>query len=83
VIDSLQANKDKDRRNLLLCNDLSRQYRSKSNELGIKHQQLTRIHSDFEQKVQLKEVSFFMNNSYFILIDFYLVGRKSTEKRIN
>lgn len=55
-VDSLQASKDKDRRNLLVCNDLARQYRTKSNELNIKHQQLGHIHSEFEQKVQQKEV---------------------------
>jgi len=56
MIDSLQTNKDKDRRNLLLCNDLARQYRTKANELQIKHQQLGQIHSEFEQKVQQREV---------------------------
>ncbi|CAF1093379.1 unnamed protein product [Rotaria sordida] len=56
LIDSLQANKDKDRRNLLLCNDLARQYQTKSHELKIKHQQFNQIHSDFEQKVQQKEL---------------------------
>ncbi|CAF2848226.1 unnamed protein product [Rotaria sp. Silwood2] len=56
LIDSLQTNKDKDRRNLLLCNDLSHQYQTKTHELQIKHQQLDRIHTDFEQKVQQKEL---------------------------
>ncbi|CAF3438886.1 unnamed protein product [Rotaria socialis] len=56
LIDSLQTNKDKDRRNLLLCNDLSRQYGTKSHELQIKHQQLHQIHLDFEQKVQQREL---------------------------
>ncbi|CAF1020678.1 unnamed protein product [Rotaria sp. Silwood1] len=56
LIDSLQTNKDKDRRNLLLCNDLARQYRTKAHELQIKHQQLNRIHTDFEQKVQQREL---------------------------
>ncbi|CAF1091658.1 unnamed protein product [Rotaria sordida] len=56
LTDSLQANKDKDRRNLLLCNDLARQYQTKSHELKIKHQQFNQIHSDFEQKVQQKEL---------------------------
>ncbi|CAF1244390.1 unnamed protein product [Rotaria sordida] len=56
LIDSSQANKDKDRRNLLLCNDLARQYQTKSHELKIKHQQFNQIHSDFEQKVQQKEL---------------------------
>lgn len=55
-VDSLQASKDKDRRNLLVCNDLARQYRTKSNELNVKHQQLGHIHSEFEQKVQQKEL---------------------------
>ena len=52
----MQTNKDQDRRKQLLCNDLARQYRTKANELDIKHLQLDRIHSDFEQKVQQKEV---------------------------
>jgi len=56
LIDSLQTNKDKDRRNLLLCNDLARQYRTKTNALEIKHQQLGQIHTEFEQKVYQKEV---------------------------
>ncbi|CAF1582502.1 unnamed protein product [Rotaria magnacalcarata] len=56
LIDSLQTNKDKDRRNLLLYNDLSRQYGTKSHELQIKHQQLHQVHLDFEQKVQQREL---------------------------
>jgi len=74
MIDSLQANKDKDRRNLLLCNDLSRQYRTKANELEIKHQQLNQIHSEFEQRVQQREVLIFQEKNkkriYIILFLF-------------
>ncbi|UJR27696.1 hypothetical protein I4U23_008973 [Adineta vaga] len=55
-IDSLQTSKDKGRRNLLLCNDLARQYRTKNNELDIKHLHLDRLHTDFEQKVHRKEL---------------------------
>lgn len=58
MIDSLQSNKDKDRRNLLLCNDLTKQYRDKSSKLDVTHQQLSRLHADFEQKVKQREVRF-------------------------
>ena len=68
MIDSLQTNKDKDRRNLLLCNDLARQYRTKSNELDIKHKQLNRIHTEFEQKLQQREVQLLIKNFYMIFL---------------
>ncbi|CAF1684699.1 unnamed protein product, partial [Adineta ricciae] len=46
----------KGRRNLLLCNDLARQYKAKNNELDVKHLQLDRLNTDFEQKVHRKEL---------------------------
>jgi hypothetical protein len=72
MVDSLQANKDKDRRNLLLCNDLAKQYRSKSNDLEVKHKQLGQIHSEFEQKVQQKEVYTF-TKKFFVLFLFSFI----------
>lgn len=57
LIDALQSNKDQERKNILSCNDLARQYRTKANELELKHQQINRLHSEFEQKVQQKEAS--------------------------
>ena len=84
LVDSLQSNKDKDRRNLLLCNDLARQYRNKANELDVKHLQLGRIHSDFEQKVQKREVCLRgwidCCSSIFLLGN--LAGRESNQERI-
>ncbi|CAF0981483.1 unnamed protein product [Didymodactylos carnosus] len=56
VVDTLQSTKDKDRKNVLACNDLARQYRTKVNELDIKHKELNRLHTDFEQKIQMKEI---------------------------
>jgi gluconate kinase len=76
VVDSLQTNKDKDRRNVLVCNDLARKYRTKTNELETKHQQLNVLHTEFEQKVQQKEVLFFSRKKKEI-INSYLGGRKS------
>ncbi|CAF1224605.1 unnamed protein product [Rotaria sordida] len=56
TIDLLHTNKDKDRQNILVCNDLARKYRTKTNQLEMKHQQLTNLHSDFENKVHQKEL---------------------------
>ena len=56
-IDTMQLNKEKERRNLIVCNDLARKHRNKANELDLKHQQLTNIYSEFETKVHQKEVS--------------------------
>ncbi len=50
--------KDKTRRGDLVCNDLARQFRTKANELEVKHQQLSQLHTEFETKVQQKEVCF-------------------------
>ena len=83
-MDSLQGNKDKDRRNLLLCNDLARQYRHKANELDVKHLQLGRIHSEFEQKVQHTEVRLCALIASDSLLSFSsgLAGRKSNQEGI-
>ncbi|CAF4994130.1 unnamed protein product [Rotaria sp. Silwood1] len=56
TIDLLQTNKDKDRQNILVCNDLARKYRTKVNELEMKHQQLTQLHTEFENKFHQKEL---------------------------
>jgi hypothetical protein len=47
--------KDKGRKTLLVCNDLSRQYRLKMNELDLKKSELNNIQSEFEQKLRRKE----------------------------
>jgi gluconate kinase len=57
VVDILQTTKDHDRRTILVCNDLARQYRVKVDQLDTKHQQIHQLHTDFEQKVQQKQVS--------------------------
>jgi hypothetical protein len=54
--DLLQTNNEIDGPNILVCTDLARQYRTKVNELESKHQQLTQIHSEFENKLQQKGV---------------------------
>jgi gluconate kinase len=74
-IDSLRAIKDKEHHNIFVCNDLARQYRTKADELEEKHQQLTQLHSEFETKVQQKEVCFLFlkQNNH----NTYLDGRKS------
>ncbi|UJR21744.1 hypothetical protein I4U23_024819 [Adineta vaga] len=54
VVDLLQTSKNAERRNILVCNDLARQYRIKANELEAKHQQLAQLHADFEDKLQQK-----------------------------
>ncbi len=51
----MQLSKDKGRKNLLVCNDLARQYKMKMNELDLKHNELSRIQSDFEDKLRAKE----------------------------
>jgi hypothetical protein len=54
--DLLQTDNEINGRNILVCTDLARQYRTKVNELESKHQQLTQIHSEFENKLQQKGV---------------------------
>ena len=56
VVDLLQTSKDADRRNVLVCTDLARQYRTKAEEIEAKHQQLSQIHQEFEDKLQQKMV---------------------------
>ncbi|CAF3383362.1 unnamed protein product [Rotaria socialis] len=56
TIIALQTSKEKDRHNIIVCNDLARKYRTKASELESKHQQLTQLHSDFEHKVHQKEL---------------------------
>lgn len=70
MIDLTQIMKEKTRRSDIVCNDLARQYRIKANELEAKHQQLSRLHGEFETKVQQKEVcssSRFLQSSVHIL----------------
>ncbi|CAF1161642.1 unnamed protein product [Adineta steineri] len=50
VVDLIQTGKDADRENVLVCNDLARQYRIKANDIETKHQKLAEIHSEFENK---------------------------------
>ena len=47
--------KDKGRKTLVVCNDLSRQYRIKMNELDLKQTELNSLQSEFEQRVRRKE----------------------------
>ncbi|CAF0987488.1 unnamed protein product [Adineta ricciae] len=54
VVDLLQTSKDADRRNVLVCTDLARQYRTKAEELEAKHEQLSQIHQEFQDKLHEK-----------------------------
>lgn len=56
TIDILRVNKEKERHNLVVCNDLARKYRTKADELELKHQELSQLHTEFEQKLHVKEV---------------------------
>jgi hypothetical protein len=47
--------KDKGRKTLLVCNDLSRQYKLKMGELDLKKVELNTLQSDFEAKIRRKE----------------------------
>lgn len=47
--------KDKGRKTLLVCNDLSRQYQLKMSELDLKEKELTVLQSDYENKIRRKE----------------------------
>ena len=38
-----------------MCNDLSRQYKLKINELGLKKSELNNLQSDYENKIRRKE----------------------------
>ncbi|CAF0740928.1 unnamed protein product [Brachionus calyciflorus] len=54
-IDQMVQSKDKGRKTLLVCNDLSRQYKIKMNELDLKKNELNTLHSDYEQRIRRKE----------------------------
>ena len=56
IVDLLQTSKDADRSNVLVCTDLARQYRTKAEELEAKHQQLSEIHQEFQDKLYQKMV---------------------------
>jgi len=51
----LTHSKDKGRKTLLVCNDLSRQYKLKMNELDLRQIELNTLQSEFEQKIRRKE----------------------------
>ena len=54
-VDTLVQSKDKGRKTLILCNDLSRQFAIKKNELELKQVELNTLHNDFEQRIRRKE----------------------------
>ena len=54
-IDMIINTKDKGRKTLLVCNDLSRQYKLKMNELDLKKNELSTLHNDFESRIRRKE----------------------------
>jgi len=54
-VEMIHHTKDKGRKNLLMCNDLSRQYKIKMNELDLKQSELDNIYSDYMNKVRSKE----------------------------
>ena len=51
----LMQSKDKGRKVLLVCNDLSRQYKVKRLELELKKSELKSLHTDYEQMIRRKE----------------------------
>lgn len=53
--DTLVSSKDKGRKTLILCNDLSRQFAIKKNELQLKQTELHTLHDDFESRIRRKE----------------------------
>ena len=40
---------------MLVCNDLSRQFKIKKNELELKQTELSTLHNDFESRIRRKE----------------------------
>jgi gluconate kinase len=54
-IDTIIQSKDKGRKTLIVCNDLSRQYKHKMSELDVKQIELNTLYSDFEQRIRRKE----------------------------
>jgi hypothetical protein len=53
--DILVQSKDKGRKTLILCNDLSRQFAIKKSELELKQIELNTLHNDFEARIRRKE----------------------------
>jgi mannose/fructose/N-acetylgalactosamine-specific phosphotransferase system component IIB len=51
----LVQSKDKGRKTLLVCNDLSRQYKLKMGQLDLKQIELNNIQSEYEQRIRRKE----------------------------
>lgn len=54
-MDTLAQSKDKGRKTLIVCNDLSRQYAIKKGELDLKQNELATLHNDFESRIRRKE----------------------------
>jgi hypothetical protein len=54
-IEIVTQSKDKGRKTLLVCNDLSRQYKAKMSELDLKKNELNTLQSDFENRIRRKE----------------------------
>jgi hypothetical protein len=54
-VDVLVQTKDKGRKTLLVCNDLSRQYKLKMNQLDLKKIEINSLQSDYEQRIRNKE----------------------------
>jgi hypothetical protein len=54
-IDLIVHTKDKGRKTLLVCNDLSRQYKLKMSELDLKKNELNTLTSEFENRIRRKE----------------------------
>jgi hypothetical protein len=67
VVDLLETSKDAERQNILVCNDLARQYRTKTDEVETKHQQLARLHSELDDKLEEKAVSGFLADDFISL----------------
>ena len=53
--DTLVQTKDKGRKTLLVCNDLSRQYKLKMDQLELRQTELNTLQSDFENRIRRKE----------------------------
>lgn len=47
--------KDRGRKTLLVCNDLSRQYKLKMDQLDIKQSELNNIQGEYESRIRRKE----------------------------
>lgn len=53
--DNLLQTKDRGRKTLLVCNDLSRQYKLKMDQLDIKKSELNNIQGEYESRIRRKE----------------------------